>query len=101
MKKLFAAVLMMVLCMGNAGVLSAGDWVPSGANMYYTGGNIGIGTATPSYVFHVATPNNPSMFTVDSSNNWVRLIQTQDKIGFLFETNSKTVVGSVDISVTS
>jgi len=97
MKKAIIIAMCVACSVLSAGAVSAGDWVPSGANMYYTGGNIGIGTTTPSFLLHVATPNNPNMFTIDGGNNWVRLNQTQDKIGFLFETSSKTVAGDVKI----
>ena len=98
MKKAIIIAMCVACSVLSAGALFAGDWVPSGANMYYTGGNIGIGTTTPAYLFHAATPNNPDMFLVNGVNNRVEVNQTQDGIGFLvLSYASKTTVGDVKI----
>jgi len=48
MKKAIIIAMCVACSVLSAGAVFAGDWVPSGANMYYTGGNIGIGTTAPA-----------------------------------------------------
>ncbi|OQX01636.1 MAG: hypothetical protein BWK80_59545 [Desulfobacteraceae bacterium IS3] len=53
MKKAIIIAMCVACSVLSAGAVFAGDWVPSGANMYYTGGNIGVGTTTPAAPLHI------------------------------------------------
>lgn len=53
MKRLCVFTLAMAICLGNVCGVSAGDWVPSGDNIYYDAGRVGIGTTAPAYTFDV------------------------------------------------
>jgi len=97
MKKAIIIAMCVACSVLSAGAVFAGDWVPSGANMYYTGGNIGIGTTAPAYLLHVATPSSPNMFWVNSSANRVEINQNYDGIALLINGYSQTAVGDVKI----
>lgn len=51
------------------------QWATSGSNIYNTNaGNVGIGTSSPLWPFHVVTsgPNNMAVFqTTSSGNSWI------------------------------
>jgi len=41
--------------------LSSSQWTTSGTNIYYNGGNVGIGTSTPSYILTVELPDSGTL----------------------------------------
>jgi len=53
MKKAIIIAMCVACSVLSAGAVFAGDWVPSGADMSYTGGNIGVGTTTPTSPLHI------------------------------------------------
>lgn len=50
-KILLIAVLFMAAYSANA---QTSDWYKPGSYLYYTGGNVGIGTATPTQILHIS-----------------------------------------------
>ncbi|MEE4358127.1 MAG: hypothetical protein V2I97_16775, partial [Desulfococcaceae bacterium] len=97
MKKLFVFALVIAVCMGNVGGVLAGDWVPNGADMYYTGGNIGIGITIPAYPLHIngtayIQSNNPALKIMDTSVPTVEWWMRNQGGMLRFQTND-TVAG--------
>ena len=45
-----------------------GYWTPTGSDLYYTAGNVGVGTNSPSEVFHVS--GRPGTIMVDAETNY-------------------------------
>lgn len=41
----------------NFSYLADSSWEKNGSNLYYSGGNVGIGTSSPNYLFHLAAPD--------------------------------------------
>jgi len=46
----------------------AGQWITSGSDIYFDGGDVGIGTSSPDTLFHLEATNTPS-----SINNVIRI----------------------------
>lgn len=47
------SLVVSALCLGTMGSTAMGQWVTAGANIYYTAGNVGIGTANPAWPLDV------------------------------------------------
>jgi len=89
MKKAIIIAMCVACSVLSAGAVSAGDWVPSGANMYYTGGNIGIGTATPTANLEVV---GTATFR-DNLNNPILLTYPRGTAGYSGgQTHSQTIL---------
>ncbi len=62
----------------NGVLFSASDWLKNGTNLYYSTGNVGVGTANPSYKLDISgdinfTGNiykNGTLFSTGSSSDW-------------------------------
>lgn len=52
------SLVVSVLCLGTLGSAAMGQWVTAGANIYYTAGNVGIGTAAPAYPLDVRSTSD-------------------------------------------
>lgn len=61
MKKLFAIIAFVFV-----GTVSFAQWVYVAPNTYFTGGNVGIGTTTPSFLLHVVAPSAAAQFVLNS-----------------------------------
>jgi len=59
------------------GYLTSQPWIVSGSNIYYNTGNVGIGTTTPTDIFHIVNNTNGNKFArisaggSDASAAWV------------------------------
>ena len=60
MKKLLA-ILVLVLF----GTVAFAQWSTNGTNVYYNGGNVGIGTSAPSFLFTVTNPTTTATLQVE------------------------------------
>ncbi|MDO6516316.1 C1q-like domain-containing protein [Zobellia uliginosa] len=71
---------------GNDEVAASGGatlWEEDGSDVYYTGGDVGIGTASPSAQLHVVGATaNPVMFETDDVRNWVSYDTSNGYIGY-------------------
>ncbi len=45
-----------------------GYWTPTGSDLYYTSGNVGVGTSSPDEVFHVS--GRPGAIRIDAETNY-------------------------------
>jgi hypothetical protein len=67
-------------------LFSAAPWVTSGGNLFYNGGNVGLGTTTPTdakLVIQVPTGTNASVTTDGNVKLFSRLNPTNGEIGTL------------------
>ena len=68
------------------GYITSQPWVVSGSDIYYNTGNVGIGTATPSYPFHISSAAAANIYgTVESTNAngtaaWVAFNDQSDNV---------------------
>jgi hypothetical protein len=79
MKKSSYLLLLLVFLGGYAPATQAQSWLASAGNLYFTGGNVGIGTSIPSTRLHViqngdmpgaivATGTNPRLWVTDNAH---------------------------------
>ncbi len=54
-----------------ATVAPANQWTTNGTMVYYTGGNVGIGTSTPGYALDVVSTSNA--LRVGNANSWFKV----------------------------
>ncbi|SIS37388.1 hypothetical protein SAMN05421766_101104 [Zobellia uliginosa] len=71
---------------GNDEVAAGGGgtlWEEDGSDVYYTSGDVGIGTASPSTQLHVVGATaNPVMLETDNVRNWVSYNTSNGYIGY-------------------
>lgn len=77
-------VLSTILLIGKSPVLAiAGQWSASGSTIYYTDGNLGVGTSSPLATLHVSTPNSDYNRLVLG-----REAATLDLLGYRYDSNN-------------
>ena len=87
------------------------QWTTNGANVFYTGGNIGVGTSSPFAQFSVATPNGATgglstLFAIASSTqagatSTLFVVSNSGNVGIATTTLSQTVNIDGTLSVNS
>lgn len=58
-----AAIALVVVC---GATTANAQWATNGSNVYYNGGNVGIGTNAPQSILHLSGPGGVSTLTFDS-----------------------------------
>jgi hypothetical protein len=51
------------------GTVAQAQWLTNGTNVYYNGGNVGIGTSSPASLLHLSGPGGVSGLTFESPGN--------------------------------
>ncbi|MGB2758786.1 MAG: tail fiber domain-containing protein [Maribacter stanieri] len=74
------------LMIGGTSGSSSSLWSENGSNIYYNGGNVGIGTETPSSPLEIIT-NSDSPIQIESTrgdgNGWIRFNKPSGRIGYV------------------
>ncbi|MBN2893623.1 MAG: hypothetical protein JXL97_17260, partial [Bacteroidales bacterium] len=84
------------------------QWLTNENDIYYNGGNVGIGTDVPSSSFHIKnddpdimlefTPNSPNNMAEirfqEDTNNYSRIVWEKDTKNMIFQTNGYIGIGT-------
>jgi Phage T4 tail fibre len=98
--KMKTKLLISVFCLGIA-YYTAAQWTQSGSIVYYTGGNIGIGTTTPSSRLEVVgglkiSDPNGSGFNLLVNNGYGGIFNSSEEFAYIAKFRGNTVNGAYD-----
>ncbi len=79
------------------------QWTQNGSTVYYTGGNVGIGTATPAQILHVSTGSQiQSLFNSNFiDGGYQRFDKSNVTYGFIGYPDALTSIGGLGLALRS
>lgn len=68
--------------------IASNPWQPSGGNIYFNTGRVGIGTTIPNTYLHVVGGSEIARFESTATSKWIALYQDNTRKGMLWNTNN-------------